>query len=99
MRLVLSQTKKGLPSFCELCMKASAFGITSAASKSFIRSWPSGPVSLMVCLPTRPNFGSTVGSSLSFANDKDDPPVDPKIGQDGKQTINDNGETGPDRTK
>ncbi len=41
MRLVLSQTKKGLPAAFDLAMKSSAFGITSPASKVFIRSWVS----------------------------------------------------------
>jgi hypothetical protein len=75
MRLVFSQTKKGLPSFCELCMKENAFGITSEASKSSIRFMVSGPVSSMVCLPTRPKRGSSVGSSLLLANECSTPRV------------------------
>ncbi|MCY1371971.1 hypothetical protein D9M69_591440 [compost metagenome] len=67
MRLVLSQTKNGLSCFLASRMKSSAWGITSAPSKSSMRFMVSGPVSSMVCLPTRPKRGSTVGSSLSLA--------------------------------
>ncbi|MCY1460843.1 hypothetical protein D9M71_784350 [compost metagenome] len=67
MRLVLSQTKKGLSACCALRMKSCAMGITSAPSKSSMRFMVSGPVSSMVCLPTRPKRGSSVGSSLSLA--------------------------------
>ena len=62
MRLVLSQTKNGLPSFWACFMKVSARGITSSASNSFIRSWVSWPVSVHFCLPTLPKRGSTVPS-------------------------------------
>ncbi len=67
MRVALSHTKKGLPSALDFFMKSVALGMASAASKSFIRSCVSGPVSVSVCLPTRPKRGSTVESSLSLA--------------------------------
>ena len=62
----LSQMKNGLSaSFCRL-MKSLAAAANSSSQVS-IRFLVSGPVSSILCLPTRPQRSCTVGSSLSVA--------------------------------
>ena len=58
--------KIGLPAAFWRWMKSTARLATSSSIVS-IRFLVSGPVSLMICLPTLPNRGSTVGSSVSLA--------------------------------
>src|SRR5689334_3234463 len=69
MRLVFNQTKNGFFSSLAFFMNFIANGATSEPSKSCMRSACMGPVSSMVCLPTRPKRASTVASSLSDAKE------------------------------
>src|SRR5262245_9078083 len=64
--VVLYQQKNG---FFPLPTRPSQSSVTSVTSESIvcIRLRVNGPVSLILCLPTRPNIGSVVGSSLSVA--------------------------------
>ena len=66
MRVALNQQKNGLPAFACRSMKSIAAAEVSSSIVS-IRFLVSGPVSSIVCLPTRPKRGSTVGSSVSVA--------------------------------
>ena len=66
MRVELNQQKNGLPALCCRSMKSSDASRNSSSTVS-IRFLVSGPVSSIVCLPTRPKRGSSVGSSLSLA--------------------------------
>ena len=66
MRVKFTQTKNGLPAFACRSMKSTARSAMSSSIVS-IRFLVSGPVSSIVCLPTLPKRGSTVGSSLSVA--------------------------------
>ena len=66
MRLGLCQRKNGLPALTERSMK-SAEWTTSSSSIVSMRLRLSGPVSLIVCLPTLPKRGSSVVSSVSVA--------------------------------
>ena len=68
MCVVLNQTKNGLPSSCWRLMKSLA-ATTNSSSQVSIRFLVSGPVSLIFCLPTLPQRGITVGSSLSVAHE------------------------------
>jgi hypothetical protein len=68
MCVVFIHTKNGLPAeFCRL-MKSLQAAIVSSSIVS-IRFFVSGPVSSIFCLPTRPQRGSSVGSSLSVAHE------------------------------
>ena len=68
MCVVLSHTKNGLPAlFCRL-MKSFA-AATNSSSQVSMRFLVSGPVSLIFCLPTLPQRGITVVSSLSVAQE------------------------------
>ena len=68
MWVVLSQTKNGLPaSFCRLMKSLAA--ATKSSSQVGMRFVVSGPVSSIFCLPTLPQRGSSVGSSLSVAHE------------------------------
>ena len=85
MRVVLCQTKNGLPSFLALSMK-SLEALTSTSSKVVMSYFAfrngmscmfgtfdmsgnggSGPSSTIFCLPTLPQRGISVGSSVSVA--------------------------------
>ncbi len=66
MRVVFIQTKNGLLALTCRCMKSIAAAVVSSSIVS-MRFLVSGPVSSMVCLPTLPKRGSTVGSSRSLA--------------------------------
>ena len=66
MRVALNQQKNGLPAACCRFMKSIAAAEVSSSIVS-IRFLVSAPVSSIVCLPTLPKRGSTVGSSLSVA--------------------------------
>ena len=66
MRVVLNQQKNGLPACACRLMKSMAAAVVSSSIVS-IRFLVSGPVSSIVCLPTLPKRGSTVGSSRSVA--------------------------------
>src|SRR5262245_20731065 len=65
--VVLNQQKKGalplpaLSSQLSVCLRTSE-------SKVIMRSRVCVPVFSILCLPTRPNFGSSVGLSLSLAH-------------------------------
>src|SRR6185436_7800529 len=62
----LTHRKTGLPAaFCRF--RKSTERSAKSSSQVSIRFLVRGPVSLMVCLPTLPKRGSTVGSSLSLA--------------------------------
>ena len=68
MCVVLSHTKKGLPAlFCRLTKSLAV--ATKSSSQVSIRSLVSGPVSSIFCLPTLPQRGISVGSSLSVAHE------------------------------
>ena len=58
--------KNGLSAFAALSMNLIAPAVTSSSIVS-MRLRVSGPVSSIVCLPTLPKRGSSVGSSLSVA--------------------------------
>ena len=64
MRLVLSQANQGLPCDFARLMKATVASMNSSSTVS-MRLMVSGPVSSQRCLPTRPNRGCSVGSSVS----------------------------------
>ena len=66
MRVELNQQKNGLPALCCRSMKSIAAPRNSSSTVS-MRFLVSGPVSSIVCLPTRPKRGSSVGSSVSVA--------------------------------
>ena len=66
MRVALNQQKNGLPAACCRFMKSIAAAEVSSSIVS-MRFLVSAPVSSMVCLPTLPKRGSTVGSSTSVA--------------------------------
>ena len=68
MWVVLSHTKNGLPSLCCRLMKSVA-AATNSSSQVSIRFVLSGPVSSIFCLPTLPQRGFSVGSSLSVAQE------------------------------
>src|SRR5262245_11716283 len=65
-RVELNQQKNGLPSFCDFSMNLSAPSRNSSSIVS-MRLVFNGPVFSIFCLPTLPNCGSSVGSSLSVA--------------------------------
>src|SRR5262245_36172722 len=65
--VVLYQQKNGFLPFPTRSSQSSVFSVTSASMVS-MRLRVRGPVSLILCLPTRPNFGSVVGSSLLVAH-------------------------------
>ena len=66
MCVVLSHTNQGLPAlFCRLMKSVAA--ATNSSSQVSMRFFVSGPVSLIFCLPTLPQRGWTVLSSLSVA--------------------------------
>ena len=83
MRVVLCQMKNGLPSFLALSMKPllCSTSTSSKVSMSYLALRPScqfcrpamfgngasGPSSTICCLPTLPQRGITVGSSVSVA--------------------------------
>ena len=64
MRVVLCQMKNGCLAFVSAPWHRALPSRNSSSTVS-IRLIVSGPVSSMVCMPTRPKRGSTVGSSLS----------------------------------
>src|SRR5258707_15898245 len=66
MAVVLNHTKNGLLPFPLRSIQSSVC-LRTSASKVFMRSRVSGPVLSIFCLPTRPNFGSSVGSSTLVA--------------------------------
>ena len=68
MCVVLSQTKNGVPAAAWRSMKSSPCSSTSSSIVS-IRFFVSGPVSSILCLPTRPKRGSSVSSSSSVAHE------------------------------
>src|SRR4030095_1745636 len=61
-----TQTKAGFPAEFWRLMNSTA-RVAMSSSIVSIRFLVSGPVSLMVCLPTLPKRGSTVGSSTAVA--------------------------------
>ena len=66
--MVFSHTKNGLPAlFCRLMKSVAA--ATNSSSQVSIRFLVSGPVSSIFCLPTLPQRGISVGSSLSVAQE------------------------------
>ena len=60
--------------------------------QAFAKDYPGGPEAFARKFGTR-------GVLHAFANDKDDPTVDPKFGRVGKQTIKDTGPLGQERMK
>ena len=66
MRVELNQQKNGFSALCCRSMKSSEAARNSSSTVS-MRFFVSGPVSSIVCLPTRPKRGSSVGSSVSLA--------------------------------
>ena len=66
MWVVLTQQKNGLPADVWRLMKSLA-AATNSSSQVSMRFLVSGPVSSILCLPTRPQRGCSVGSSLSVA--------------------------------
>jgi len=66
MRVEFTQAKNGFPDFTERSMKSSAALVNSSFTVS-MRFVVRGPVFSMRCLPTGPKTGSTVGSTLSVA--------------------------------
>src|SRR5262245_36839000 len=66
--VVLNQQKNGFLLLAVLSIHLSVSSSTSPSNVS-MRLRVSGPVLLMRCLPTRPNFGSVVGSSFSAAHE------------------------------
>ncbi len=68
MCVVLSHTKNGLSALCWRWMKSLA-AATNSSSQVSMRFMFSGPVSSIFCLPTLPQRGSSVGSSLSVAQE------------------------------
>ena len=66
MWVVFSHTKNGLPASFWRLMKSFAAATISSSTVS-MRLRVSGPVSSIFCLPTRPQRGCSVGSSLSVA--------------------------------
>ena len=66
MAVVLYQRKNGLSALACFSIHASAAVVISSSTVS-IRFLVSGPVSTIVCFPTRPKRGSTVASSTSVA--------------------------------
>src|SRR5262245_26062148 len=72
MRVPFHQQKNGLLAWtCRLMKSIAALDVSSSTVS--IRFLVSGPVSSMVCMPTLPKRGSTVGSSLSAALDLSTP--------------------------
>ena len=73
MRVGLSQTKKGLSALTAFSMKPRALSRMTSSTVSMSYLMPSigcggsGPSSVIFCLPTLPQRGSTVGSSTSVA--------------------------------
>jgi hypothetical protein len=68
MWVVFSQQKKGLPAArCRLIQSLAA--AVNSSSQVSIRFLVSGPVSSILCLPTRPHRGSSVISSVSVAHE------------------------------
>ena len=65
-RVELNQQKNGLSALAFRSMKPLAAPRNSSSTVS-IRLRFSGPVSSILCLPTRPKRGSSVGSSVSDA--------------------------------
>src|SRR5215831_13491061 len=65
-RVELNQQKNGLPSFCDFSMNFRAPSRNSSSTVS-IRFVVNGPVFSIFCLPTFPNCGSTVESSVVVA--------------------------------
>ena len=72
MRVELNQQKNGLPAVCCRFMKSIAAAEVSSSIVS-MRFLVSAPVSSIVCLPTLPKRGSTVGSSTSVALQRSTP--------------------------
>ena len=68
MWVVLSHTNNGLPSASARLMKSFA-AATNSSSQVCMRFVVSGPVSSIFCLPTLPQRGISVGSSLSVAQE------------------------------
>ncbi len=66
MAVVLYQRKKGLPSSWVLSIQPRAPSVISSSIVP-MRSIVSGPVFSIFCLPTLPQRGSSVGSSVSVA--------------------------------
>ena len=66
MWVVLTQQKNGLPASFWRLMKSLA-AATKSSSQVSMRFLVSGPVSSIFCLPTLPQRGCSVGSSLSVA--------------------------------
>ena len=66
MAVELYQRKNGLSALTCFSIQPIALAVISSSTVS-MRFLVSGPVSLIVCLPTRPQRGSVVGSSLSVA--------------------------------
>ena len=66
MRVALNQQKNVLPAACCRFMKSTAASDVSSSIVS-MRFLVSGPVSSIVCLPTLPKRGSSVGSSIAVA--------------------------------
>ena len=71
-RVVLSQTKNGLPCFFARPMKSSDAAMNSSSTVS-MRLRVRGPVSVQRCLPMRPNRGSSVASSVVGGDALEDP--------------------------
>ena len=69
MRVGLSQTKNGLPSFWALSMNAMRRGRGSRHPPSPCASGHSSPASSIFCLPILPQRGCTVGSSTVVAHE------------------------------
>src|SRR6185312_13410635 len=65
-RVVFIQTKNGLPDLLCRLMYSMAAAVVSSSMVS-IRLRVKGPVSSQLCLPTRPQCGCSVASSLSVA--------------------------------
>ena len=72
MRVVLCHNRNGRPAWWARSMKSSERASRSSSTVS-IRLRVSGPVSVMVCLPTRPKRSSSVGSSVSLARHSSTP--------------------------
>jgi len=68
MWVVFSHTNHGLPALFWRLMKSLA-AATNSSSQVSIRFFVSGPVSSIFCLPTLPQRGWTVLSSLSVAHE------------------------------
>ena len=72
MWVVFTQQKNGFRRLCWRWMKSLAAS-TNSSSHVSIRFRVSGPVSLIRCLPTRPQRGCSFGSSLFVARQRSTP--------------------------